>query len=212
MPLDVRRPPRPDPEDPLAGIRVAVDPGHPPIGAEGPTGLTEADANLMVARRLARRLRASGADAVMVRTDTAPVGLYERRRRAREAGAHVLVSVHNNALPDGVRPFDEGGTSTYYFHPHARELARRIQRGMLDRMGLRDRGVRWGNLALPRESWMPSVLTEGAFMMIPRHEAALRTERFQRAYAEGVLQGLRRWLRARAERSGVDPGSAGPSP
>lgn len=193
--LDVRRPPVPPEDEPLRGLRVAVDPGHPPVGAEGPTGLEEAEANLAVARRLARQLREAGAEPVLVRSGVGAVGLYERRRRARTAAAHVLISIHNNALPDGLRPHGREGTSTYYYHDHARPLAAAIQRGMLATMGLRDLGLHWGNLALPRESWMPSVLAEGAFMMIPRHEAALRTEAFQAAYARGVVAGLRRYLR-----------------
>lgn len=197
--LDVRDPPSPDPERPLRGITVAVDPGHPPVGAEGPTGLTEADANLAVARRLVERLRDAGARPVLVRDDSSAVGLYERRARARAADAELLVSIHNNALPDGVRPFGREGTSTYYFHPHALPLARSVQTGMLTAMGLRDLGVRWGNLSLPRERWMPSVLAEGAFMMFPRHEAALRTHAFQDAYARGVEAGLRAFLRDLAE-------------
>jgi N-acetylmuramoyl-L-alanine amidase len=202
--LDVRRPPAPRQDEPLRGLRVAVDPGHPPVGAEGPTGLEEAEANLAVARRLARQLREAGAEPVLVRSGDGAVGLYERRRRARAAAAHVLVSIHNNALPDGLRPHGREGTSTYYYHDHARPLAAEIQRGMLVTMGLRDLGLHWGNLALPRESWMPSVLTEGAFMMIPRHEAALRTETFQAAYARGVVEGLRRFLREVA--GDVEPG------
>ncbi len=198
--LDVHRPPEIDGGDPLRGVRVAVDPGHPPVGAEGPTGLTEAEANLGVARELARLLEEAGAEPVLVRDTDAAVGLYERRDSARAAGADLLVSIHNNALPDGLRPFGREGTSTYYFHPHARRLARQVQRGMLRTMGLRDRGVRWGNLALPRESWMPTVLTEGAFMMIPRHEAALRTQGFREAYARGVLEGLRGFLQSHAAR------------
>lgn len=201
--LDVRRPPEIDPDEPLRGVRVAVDPGHPPVGAEGPTGLTEAEANLGVARQLARLLAEEGAEPVLVREDDAAVGLYERRDRARGAAADVLISVHNNALPDGVRPFGREGTSTYYFHLHARRLAREVQRGMLRAMGLRDLGLRWGNLALPREPWMPTVLTEGAFMMFPRHEAALRTEAFREAYARGVVEGLRRFLGERGAGRGA---------
>jgi len=39
--LRVRRPPVTDPAAPLRGLLIAVDPGHPPIGATGPTGLYE---------------------------------------------------------------------------------------------------------------------------------------------------------------------------
>ena len=39
--LRVRRPPRIDAGSPLKGLTIAIDPGHPPIGATGPTGLYE---------------------------------------------------------------------------------------------------------------------------------------------------------------------------
>ncbi|HKK28389.1 MAG TPA: N-acetylmuramoyl-L-alanine amidase [Gemmatimonadota bacterium] len=196
--LEVRRPPEIDPDHPLRGRVIAVDPGHPPAGAHGPTGLYEADANLAVARRLADLLRVAGARPVLVRDDTLPVGLYERARRAEAAGAELFVSIHANALPDGVRPFGRAGTSAYYYHGTSRTLARDLQAGMLRSMGLRDLGVSWADLAVCRQSWMPAALTEGAFMMIPRQEAALRTPEFQEAYARGVLEGLRAFLRSRA--------------
>ena len=196
--IDIRRPPVIDGTRPLRGIRVAVDPGHPGGGSTGPTGLFEGDANLAVARRLAELLREEGAEPVLVRADESAVGLYERTERAREAEADLFVSIHNNALPDGVRPFGREGTSSYYYHAHSRDLAASVQRGMLTEMGLRDLGILWGDLAVARISWMPAVLTEGAFMMIPRHEAALRTPRFQDRYARGILRGIEAFLRGRA--------------
>jgi N-acetylmuramoyl-L-alanine amidase len=204
--LEIRRPPAIDPEDPLRGRTVAVDPGHPGAGAYGPTGHYEGDANLAIARRLADMLRERGARPVLIRDDTLPVGLYERTNRAVEAGAELFVSIHNNALPDGVHPFGQEGTSTYYYHSHARELAESVQTGMLLHMGLRDLGMFWGNLAVTRLSWMPSVLAEGAFMMMPRHEAALKTVEFQRAYARGVLTGIEGFL-ARRARDGAGRGT-----
>jgi len=42
-------------------------------------------------------------------------------------------------------------------------------------------------------------LTEGAFMMVPEQEAALRDPVFQEAYARGVLLGIREFLLERAE-------------
>ena len=49
----VRRPPAIDPANPLRGRRIVIDPGHPPAGATGPTGLYEGDANLAIALPLA---------------------------------------------------------------------------------------------------------------------------------------------------------------
>ncbi|MDT8436495.1 MAG: N-acetylmuramoyl-L-alanine amidase [Gemmatimonadota bacterium] len=196
--LELRGPPPIDPAAPLRGRRIAVDPGHPGAGATGPTGLYEGDANLAVGRILARLLAERGAEPFLVRDDTLPLGLYERTSAAEAAGAELFVSIHANALPDGVRPFGREGTSTYHYHPHAAALADAVQRGMLEEMRLRDLGVFWGDLAVTRMSWMPAVLAEGAFLMMPRHEAALRDPAFQARYARGVLRGIEAFLRAAA--------------
>ncbi|MGH7540341.1 MAG: N-acetylmuramoyl-L-alanine amidase family protein, partial [Gemmatimonadota bacterium] len=200
--LDVHRPPPIDPEQPLAGRWIAVDPGHPPAGSTGPTGYYEGEANLAIARRLVRQLEEAGARAILVRRDDEPVGLYERTGRAVADGAELFVSIHNNALPDGIRPFGREGTSTYYHHPHARDLARAVQHGLLEELGLPDLGILWGDLAVARLSWIPSVLVEGAFMMHPAHEAALRMPEFQERYARGVLRGIEAFLRGRAAADG----------
>lgn len=192
--LSIRRPPAIDAAAPLRGRRIAVDPGHPGAGSTGPTGLYEGDANLRVATRLVDLLAEAGATPVLVRTDGSAVGLYERTRRAREAGAELFVSIHNNALPDGIRPFDLTGTSTFYYHPHSAPLARAIQTALVRQLGLRDLGALWGDLAVVREPWMPAVLAEGAFMIVPEHEAALRTPAFRERYARGLLEGIEAFL------------------
>jgi N-acetylmuramoyl-L-alanine amidase len=43
---------------------------------------------------------------------------------------------------------------------------------------------------------MPSVLCEGAFIMIPEQEAAVRTAEFQERYALGVADGVEAYFRA----------------
>ncbi len=197
--FEIRRPPQIDPVAPLRGRRIAIDPGHPGAGAHGPTGYYEGDANLAIGRIMARLVSEAGGIPVLIRDDTLAVGLYERTQRAIEADADVFVSIHNNALPDGVQPVGREGTSTYHYHPHSHALAEAVQEGMLASMRLRDLGVYWGDLAVTRMSWMPSVLAEGAFMMIPSHEAALKTPEFQARYAQGVLDGIGEFLRQAAE-------------
>src|SRR4029077_13840686 len=108
--------------------------------------------------------------------------------------ADVLISIHNNALPDGVNPFTNNGTSVFYNHEQSLALARAVQRGLVQQLGLRDLGVGRGDLALVRPTWQPSILTEGLYMIVPEQEAALRSTEGQRRYALGVLDGLRVWL------------------
>ena len=193
--LRVRRPPLIDAANPLRGLTIAVDPGHPPAGATGPTGLYEGDAVFPVGEQVAQLLRARGANVVMTRTSLAPVGLTERGVTARRANAHAFISVHLNALPDGVNPFTANGTSTLFYHQNSEPLARPVQEELMKRFGLRDLGVHYQNLAVARPTWYPSVLAEGLFLMLPEQEAAMRDVGFQRKYAEGLVVGLERYFR-----------------
>jgi N-acetylmuramoyl-L-alanine amidase len=197
--LRVRRPPRIDRQSPLRGLTIAVNAGHPPAGSTGPTGLYEAVPTLAISERLKSILERRGARVVMTRTTADAVPLAIRPVLARQAGAHAFVSIHLNALPDGVNPFAAHGTGSYYFHPPSERLARAVQRGMVARMGLRDLGIFYDNLSDLRHPWMPSVLCEGAFIMIPEQEAAVRVPAFQERYALGVADGLEAYFRALGE-------------
>lgn len=202
----VRRAPVIDAGQPLAGIRVAVDAGHPPGGAIGPTGYTEAEANLAISRRLVAMLREAGAEVTETRPDTAPVELGVRPVRATEWDAHLLVSVHNNAFPDGVNPFENNGTSVFYNQPQSLGLARHVQRELIREFGLRDLGIARADLALVRPTWMPSILSETMFLMVPQQEAALRDPAVQERIARAHLRAVEAFLRDRAEgRTGADP-------
>jgi N-acetylmuramoyl-L-alanine amidase len=194
--LRVRRPPNIDRSHPLRGLTIAVDPGHPPIGATGPTGLYEGDAVLAVGQRVKRMLEERGATVFMTRSDASPVALGDRPIMARHANAHAFVSIHLNAYPDGVNPFVANGTGTYFFFPHSERLARAVQSRLVPELGLRNVGVFQQSFAVIRNTWMPAVLAEGAFVIIPEQEAALRTAEYQESYARGLVHGLEAYFRA----------------
>jgi len=194
--LKLRASPRIDHGSPLRGLTIAVDPGHPPIGATGPTGLWEPVATLAVGMRLKTILEERGARVVMTRTTPDAVALGERPIIARRANANAFVSIHLNAYPDGVNPFVAPGTGTYFFRAQSEPLARAVQRGMVARLGLQDLGVNYDNLAVVRSTWYPAVLCEGAFLMIPEQEAAMRTPEYQERYARGVADGLEAYFRS----------------
>ena len=196
--LDIRRPPSLDQGGSLKGRLIAVDPGHPPGGATGPTGLREAEANLGIGLEVKRLLEQEGARVFLTRTADVPLELWPRVDLAERAGVEILVSIHNNALPDGVNPLTNSGTSVYYNQPRSVPLARAVQAELVRRLGVPDLGIGRGDLAMVRTTWMPSVLTEGLFMIVPEQEAALRSPRGHRLYAEAVVEGIRRFLRERA--------------
>lgn len=202
----IRRAPAIDAANPLQGRRIVIDPGHPPAGATGPTGLYEGDANLAIALPLAEKLRARGAEVILTRTGRE--GLVSSTNSSQELGARVrlavdrdadlLVSVHNNAFGEGQDPFQAHGTSVYYFHPMSAALAQSLNREIVGVTQIRDIGARVSNLALARPTWLPSVLTESLFMPIPEQEAALRNPAFVDRLADAHVAGIEAFLRARA--------------
>ncbi|HYU88823.1 MAG TPA: N-acetylmuramoyl-L-alanine amidase [Gemmatimonadales bacterium] len=196
--LEVRRPPAIDREHPLRGRTVVLDPGHPPLGAKGPTGLWEPVATLAVAFKAKTLLERAGAVVFLTRTDSTPIELYPRTHFAELRDADVLVSIHANALPDGVNPFTNSGTSVYYFQPRSTRLARELDRALVAEFRVRDLGIGRGDYALVRPTWMPAALTEGLFIMLPEQEAVLASEDGQWRYARAVVRGIENFLRERA--------------
>jgi N-acetylmuramoyl-L-alanine amidase len=181
---------------PIRNLKIVIDPGHShDSGAVGPTGLKEKDANLWIAHELRLMLEKKGADVMMTRYGHENIALYDRPKMAEKWEADLLISVHNNALPDGINPFYNNGISVYYYHPHSKLLAEAIHKHLLKETGLPDHGLYYGNLVLTRPSSMPAVLVECAFMMIPEQEALLKTDKFQRKCARAILRGIEEYLR-----------------
>ncbi len=174
---------------------IVIDPGHSKdSGAIGPTGLTEANANLAISLKLRDILKSKGAKVVMTREDTSDVPLYDRPKIALENDADLFISIHNNALPDGVNPFTNNGTSTYYYHSHSIELARAIHPELVKATGLTDHGMFHGNLAVLRPTQYPAVLLECAFMMIPEQEAMIKDDNFRSKVAKAITKGIEKFL------------------
>lgn len=198
--LRLRRPPHVSLARPLEGLRLTVDAGHPPGGAIGPTAYTEAQGVLAVAEKLKTILEQRGARVVMTRTDMQPVDLHLRSVIARQSDSYALISIHENAFGDGTNPFPNVGTSTLFFHPQSEPLARLVQAGMMREMGLRDLGIHYQNIAIGRTMWMPSIITEGLFLMVPEQENAAKDPGFQERYARGVADGVEAYFRLFARR------------
>jgi N-acetylmuramoyl-L-alanine amidase len=183
---------------PLRDLVICVDPGHgPDLGAIGPTGFYEKDATFLLAEVVARKLEAKGSHAVLTR-ESAEEGivLAARTKFAEAAGADLFVSLHYNALPDGLNPDKNRGTSAYYFHPQSYPLAQSILRNMLKRLKLGNFGLFYDNLSVCRVTSMPSVLVEPAFIMHPTEEILILDPDFREKTAEAIVAGIEEFVKA----------------
>ncbi len=203
----IRRPPIIDFNNPLKGIRIMLDPGHPPGGAIGPTGLLEREANLAEAQHIRAQLLNKGATVFM--THETVSGMVSDVNQIEELDARSLlgvqsnvdlyISIHNNAFPDGTDPFYKYGTSTYYFHPFSEQLANDLDKEIVDVTRIPNLGARMKSLAVCRPTWMPCTLTESLYMMFPDQENALRDPAFLDRLATAHVRGIEDFLRERAK-------------
>ncbi len=185
------------PNHPLQDLLICVDPGHgPDLGAIGPTGLSESVATPMLAQELQAKLEARGARVILTRNAIEGITLGARPKFADVANADLFISLHYNALPDGVNPFINHGVSAYYFHPQSYGLANLILKQLLKSTKLPNFGLYYDNLAVCRITSMPAVLIEPAFIMHPREEAMILDPLFRQKVAGAIVQGLEEFVKA----------------
>ena len=197
--LRLRR--RTPPSRSLEGMRITLDPGHPPDGTVGPSGLVEDSVTLAVARVAAEQLRALGASVALTRASAAPLSLEARAVIAEQAPAQLFVSLHLNAPGPGRPPAAVYGTQTYWMNPNGRALAHALLVDVAAAMGHPAIGSYQGEFAVLRPAWATAALVEGSGIVIPEREAFLRTPDGVAAYARGVVNGIVRWQRQSASRA-----------
>jgi N-acetylmuramoyl-L-alanine amidase len=196
--LEIKKPPR---KYSLKNLLLCIDPGHEPdFGAIGPTGLKEKDANLKLSLVLKKKLEKKGARVVLTRQNRHGASLYVRPKIAALVEADILLSIHHNAIPDGVNPFTSRGTSTYYYHPQSLPLAAAIQKRLQEKLKLPNFGLYYDNLALCRPTQMPAVLIEPAFIMHPEEEMLIYTKEYREKTAAAIIKGIEDFLK-QAKRS-----------
>jgi N-acetylmuramoyl-L-alanine amidase len=182
----------------LAGARIVIDPSHglADAGSVGPTGLLEAEVSWAVATRVAARLSAQGAQAVLARGPHTSPTPSERARFANELSADLVLAIATNALDNPAA----GGAASYYFGSPSfvsetgRLLAELVQEE-LDAAGWRPdcraHPVTWTIL---QETRMPAVTVEPGFITSPSDEAKLGNPRDQDRLADALVRAVGRLL------------------
>jgi N-acetylmuramoyl-L-alanine amidase len=182
-------------EVPEPGLRahvVAIDAGHGgrDMGATGPSGLLEKDVVLDIAMRAREQLVRSGVRVIMTRETDEYVELADRPRLAKQQGATVYVSIHANASTRAAA----SGSETYFLSPQSLTLAQMVQEELSRITGLPNRGVKTANFLVLRESDVPAILVEVAYVSNLDDENRLRTAAFRQRLADAVVRGVQRFL------------------
>ncbi|HOX22610.1 MAG TPA: N-acetylmuramoyl-L-alanine amidase, partial [Elusimicrobiales bacterium] len=193
--LELRQPPLLDCRRhlPLTGLTVVLDPGHsqktiPPYdGAVGPAGSLEYAVNYLIAKELEQELTQKGAKVVMTRGETGEVPLQNRPLIAWAARGDLFISIHNNALPDGENPLlPSRGYSVYYYHPSSFEFAKLMLSSFSHKLPLPNENLRFGDLLVIRQTQMPSILVECAYLILPAQEMLLNSPEFRKKLATAM--------------------------
>lgn len=171
---------------------VVIDAGHGDHdpGAIGATKKREKDFNLAMALKVEKLLaNEPNIDVVLTRSTDKFLELKDRAKLANDLKADVFISIHANSGPSAAT-----GTETYYYDQSDKALATALHKEIVKAMGLKDRGVRYGNFHVIRETKMPGALLEVGFMSNKTDESKLFDPATQDRVAEAIVRGIKNYL------------------
>ncbi len=175
---------------------IVIDPGHG--GSDRGAirnGLSEAEVNLDMAKRLRALLIARGWQVQMTHTtdvdvyapnDSARDELQARADVANRAGARIFISIHANSFINS----GPNGTTTYYSKPIDVPLAQTIDHDLVPLLGTKDDGTIKARYYVTLHTNMPAVLIETAFLSNPDDFAKLSSPDWRQKVAEGIANGI----------------------
>ena len=149
-------------------MRIAIDVGHykHTKGKQTPNGLKEFYLNQRVAIAFNERLldyKDVLTKYVSDITGNTDVSLTNRSKGATDFKADILVSIHHNAFQG--KWGNHGGTETFiYKGTQSEALGKTLNDAIVSTLGLRNRGVKDGNMAVSRNFKGKSALVEIGFM------------------------------------------------
>lgn len=181
---------------PLAGIKILLDPGHggEELGAKGPTGYPEKDVNLVVSKLLQKELVQRGATVYMTRETDKFVSLQDRVEMINQLQPTIALSIHYNALPDSGDAINTAGVGMFWYHPQAHSLSTFLQNYLVQKLNRPSYGVFWNNLALTRPHTAPAILLELGFMINPLEFEWITNPPQQQKLASAIADGVAEWL------------------
>lgn len=173
-----------------AGKRTPIFKDGTKSSETGKNFMHENEFNRAVGKYLEAHLKRCGFKVLQVAPTNADDSLSSRVARANNAKADLYVSIHANASQGVWGTW--GGTETYtYGSGQSLIIGRIIHKHLMKGTPLRDRGVKNGNyLYVIKNTRMPSVLLECAFMDNLEEAKLLLSDDFRRECAREVAMGI----------------------
>lgn len=191
---------------PVSGKSIVLDAGHgyPDQGAESSNGVTEANINLVITKKVQNLLEQSGCNVILTRSDEN--GIYDlgattlrekkvtdiknRVKIGNESSADAFVSIHLNKIPQ----------SQYYgwqafFRKNdtkSEELAKSLQEELnssIQRENKREALKITGKYIIEHVE-IPIVIIECGFLSNPEEEQLLQQNEYQDKIAWGIYNGI----------------------
>lgn len=196
--VKIRKPLEVEEEYPLYGVKIAIDAGHGgnESGAVGCLGDLEKNITLQYAKDLAAKLKARGANVIMIRDKDDFWGLKERVEKANSENAVIFISLHGNALPDHLDPIKNRGTEIYYYYPQAKPLAETIMASMTGQTNTINHGIIQRSFAVVRNTQALSLLIEIGYLINPDDNASILDENFRKNTVKAISDGIENYLRS----------------
>lgn len=177
---------------------IFVDPGH---GGRDPgtqmrkwPNLKEKTLTLEVAKQVEQQLTTLGYCVAMSRRSDSTVSLQRRVVMAGNNKASVFVSIHINSCPN---KRISGAEIFYYSNPKnaartksSQQLAQCLCKRFSQLLPIRPRGVKTGNFCVIRETAMPAVLIETAFITNAGEARLLSLPSFKTKLAVAIAKGI----------------------
>ncbi|WMJ24463.1 N-acetylmuramoyl-L-alanine amidase [Paludicola sp. MB14-C6] len=175
----------------LAGITIAIDPGHGgnDNGTMAGQDTVEKTVNLIMAEKVKAELQALGANVIMTRTGDSNPSLDQRVLTAHNNQVDMMISCHHNSAGSNA---SANGVETYFNAPFSQPLAQHVQA----RLGqhLYNRGFKCSvpnyNFVVTREKQFPSILIEYGYLSNPEEEQKILDPTHQDNMAKATAQGV----------------------
>ncbi|MES2659852.1 MAG: N-acetylmuramoyl-L-alanine amidase [Verrucomicrobiota bacterium] len=169
---------------------VIIDAGHggKDSGATSShTGQREKDLALDTAKRIANDL-SRDFKIIMMRGDDTFVDLDDRVVRANQYGGAILVSMHYNSGPSGIR-----GPETYYWRVDSHGLAVRCQNAMagVSPAESGNRGLVRRRIRLTRNPEIPCLLLEGGYLSNAAESRLISEPAYRQKLATAIAGAIR---------------------